>query len=306
MVRALRKVIMRAIVATPGSTAPRVITTVIPTAGPGEVLIRVHASVVNPVDAWVLTDSGRDAFRLSGQFGIGWDLAGTVAAPAEGLAEGTPVAATFTALGSPTAAHAEYAVVPRSAVAAIPEGVTMAAAATVALNALTARQALDALGAPDGRLLLVTGAAGAVGGYALALAVADGWQVTGLARASDREFVTSQGAEFTSDPGKQVFDAVLDAAGLAEAILPAIVDNGAYLSLLPPFPVTGERGIDVDAILVQGDGEALTDLLARTATGELPVRIAQVHDLTNDVSAETAWRQAVGSGRRGRQVATWV
>ena len=50
---------------------------------------------------------------------------------------------------------------------------------------------------------------------------------------------------------------------MATGIMPAIVDNGAYLSLLPPFPVTGERGIDVDAILVRGDGEALADLLAR-------------------------------------------
>jgi hypothetical protein len=68
--------------------------------------------------------------------------------------------------------------VPATAAALLPGGLDPVDAASVPLNALTAAQMLDRLGPPDGRTLLVTGAAGAVGGYAVALAAHAGWTVT--------------------------------------------------------------------------------------------------------------------------------
>lgn len=64
---------------------------------------------------------------------------------------------------------------PREALAPLPAGVDKVGAATVALSAVTARQGVEKLGPAEGRTLLVTGAAGAVGGYALRLAADAGW-----------------------------------------------------------------------------------------------------------------------------------
>jgi NADPH:quinone reductase-like Zn-dependent oxidoreductase len=116
--------------------------------------------------------------------------------------------------------HAEYLVVPASDVAPVPAGVDLLDAATVPLNSLTAAQLLALLGAPTGRLL-VTGAAGGVGGYAVALAARAGWAVTALARANDTGFLTRAGAGqvVTNLPEHPDFDAVLDAALLGEAAL---------------------------------------------------------------------------------------
>lgn len=108
------------------------------------------------------------------------------------------------------------------------------------MNAVTASQALDLLGPADGRALLVTGAAGAVGGYAVELAVLAGWEVTGLARLHDREFVERLGArlitQLSTGPG---FDAILDAAPLqlgddlfTTELVPTLRDGGTLVSVL--------------------------------------------------------------------------
>ena len=88
----------------------------------------------------------------------------------------------------------------RADLAVVPDGLDLVTASTVPLNGLAAAQIVDLLGdAPaDGNRLLVTGAAGAVGGYVASLAQDRGWQVTGLARAEDEEFVRGLGADFTT------------------------------------------------------------------------------------------------------------
>ena len=96
--------------------------------------------------------------------------------------------------------YAEQLVVPASDLAVVPEALDLVTASTVPLNGLAAAQIVDLLGdAPaDGNRLLVTGAAGAVGGYVASLAQDRGWRVTGLARAEDETFVRSLSADFTT------------------------------------------------------------------------------------------------------------
>lgn len=104
---------------------------------------------------------------------------------------------------------------------------------------------------------------------------------------------------------------MFDAAGLHADTLPAIVDGGAILSVLPTHPFDSERGIEIRAMVVHDDGPGLRELLEQTTAGILPVRIDTVHDLTgSEASAEDAIQRAcaaaVTPGRRGRQVLRWV
>lgn len=274
-----------------------------PTAGPTEVLIEMRAATINQADPFVLSGDAARAFGLPGEVGLGYDVAGVVVEVGErvsGLAPGDRVAGLHDDLSAPTRAQAQRVVLPASAVASVPEGLGDVEAATVPLNALTARQALDLLGEPAGRRLLVTGAAGGVGGHAIALAVRDGWQVLGLAREADREFVTAAGAERVTALPHRAVDAVIDAAALQEGALPALVNGGRFVGVLPPLPVVPERGIEVQSVLVRSDGQALRELLSLTASGHLPPRVAGTRPLTDAGAAYARFQQ----GGRGRWVLT--
>ncbi|MER6172084.1 zinc-binding dehydrogenase [Streptosporangium sp. NPDC001681] len=196
--------------------------------------------------------------------------------------------------------YAEQLVVRASDIAVVPDGLDLIAASTVPLNGLAAAQIVDLLGdAPgDGNQLLVTGAAGAVGGYVASLAQDRGWQVTGLARAEDEEFVRGLGAEFTThaEPG---WDAVADGAALQERGLALVRDGGVFVGVQPSAKPAAERGITIHVVVAHPDGARLGDLLARTASGELPTRVHAVMPL--DQVAE-AHRAMAKGGVRGRYV----
>ena len=146
----------------------------------------------------------------------------------------------------------------------------------------------------------MTGAAGAVGGYVTSLARDRGWHVTGLARTSDEEYVRGLGAEFTTaaEPG---WDALADCAGLQDEGLGLVRDGGRYVGVRPGGEPAAERGISVAAVSVQAEGARLAELLARTATGELPARVHAVVPLDR---AADAYQAAGESGVRGRWVLT--
>jgi D-arabinose 1-dehydrogenase-like Zn-dependent alcohol dehydrogenase len=139
---------------------------------------------------------------------------------------------------------------------------------------------------------------GAVGGYVASLAQDRGWRVTGLARAEDEEFVRGLGADFTThaQPG---WDAVADGAALQEQGLALVRDGGAFVGVRPGAAPAAERGITVDVVVAHPDGARLGDLLARTASGELPARVHAVVPLDQ---AAQAHRAMAKGGVRGRYV----
>ena len=187
-------------------------------------------------------------------------------------------------------------------IATVPDGLDLIKAATVPLNGLAAVQIFDLLGdAPVGaNRLLVTGAAGAVGGYLLALAQERGWNVTGLARTEDETFVHSLGAAFTdrAEPG---WDAVVDLAAQRQQALDLVRDGGNYVGVRPGAEPTAERDITVTVLITHPDGPRLADLLSRAATGTLPTRIHSVLPLDQ---AADAHRTMAKGGVRGRIVLT--
>lgn len=293
---------MRAAVVTTfgGPEAVRVVETEIPEPGAGQVRIKVAAASLNPVDAGVRAG----AFGGAGErLGLGWDVAGTV--DATGVAGpwqvGDEVVALHYGAVKPLGTHAEYVVVDADAVAKAPEGVDAVHAATLPLNALTAVQALDLLELTPGQTLLVTGAAGAVGGFAVQLAAQHGVLVTGLARAGDEEFVRALGAaEFTSEGvSAGSVDAVLDAAVLGERALAWVRDGGAFAGVIPQAAPAPERGVRTGAVEVSADGARLAELVALVEKDVLTLRVADTYPLAD--AAEAHARLAEG-GVRGRLV----
>ncbi|ADI08573.1 alcohol dehydrogenase zinc-binding domain protein [Streptomyces bingchenggensis BCW-1] len=289
-----------------------------PEPGPGQVRIRVAAATVNPVDlltrAGTLVAAGRMAPRA--QTGLGWDVAGVVDATGpggvRGFRPGDPVIGLRDLLDVSLGTYAEYVVLDATAVAPAPEGVPAAAAATLPLNGLTAWQSLDALDLPSGATLLVTGAAGAAGGFAVELAALRGLRVAAVAGAADEKLVRGLGAEwFIARDAPDLAAAVralvpggvagaLDAAGAGLPALAAVRNAGAFVAVAADAPV-GLRGIRSANHWISADGTALAQLSALAAAGRLTLRVADTLPL--DQAQEAHRRLAVG-GLRGRLVLT--
>ncbi|MFE6862675.1 NADP-dependent oxidoreductase [Nocardia sp. NPDC057668] len=294
--------VMRAVIARGYGDADvlELIEAAVPEPGPGQVLISVEAATVNPVD--VATRSG--ALAAAGLMapraitGIGWDVAGVVerlGPGTRGFAVGERVIGLRDLLDTAAGAYADYIALDASAVAPAPAGVPAVAAATLPLNGLTALQSLDLLGLAPGGTLLVTGAAGAVGGFAVELAVRRGLRVAAYADAADEPFVRGLGAEWfidraTPDLAERVrglvpggVDAALDTSGGGIRAMAAVRTRGAFVTVMggdPPIPL---RGITVHRQWISADGPALAGLAAARLTlrvaGTLPLeRAAEAHD----------------------------
>ncbi|MER5452317.1 NADP-dependent oxidoreductase [Streptomyces sp. NPDC002766] len=283
-----------------GPEAVEVVETELPEPGARQIRIKVAAATLNPVDAGV-----REGFfgGAGKQIGFGWDVAGTVDATgvATAWSVGDQVVALDPGMVRPVGTHAEYVVVDTDAVAKAPATVDAVHASTLPLNALTAAQALDLLELTEGQSLLVTGAAGAVGGFAVQLAAHRGVSVTAQARTGDEELVRSLGAShFTSGPvGAGTVDAVLDAAVLGEAALEWVRDGGAYVGVRPGGEPASVRGVRTTSVAVRPDGAGLAELAALVDQGVLTLRVAETHPLDD---ASKAHARLAEGGVRGRLV----
>src|SRR5215204_5298602 len=155
---------MRSVHSLPGHDEPHVVEVPDLQAGPGQVLIETLAAAVNPVDVFIATGAGRGAVNAGERLGLGWDVSGRVLAVGEQvttIAVGDVVAGVDDAMVGENRAQADLVLLDADAVAVVPAGLDPVAAASIPLNSLTAAQAVDLLGDPDGRTLLVTGAGGA-------------------------------------------------------------------------------------------------------------------------------------------------
>jgi NADPH:quinone reductase-like Zn-dependent oxidoreductase len=296
---------LTAVVRTPGGPdSIEIIDLPVVDPGPGQARIRVAGAPVNPVDLAV-ADGLFHRLGLIHQperTGLGWDFAGTVlaAGPGVDLEVGTRVAGLVEGFDRDFGTYAEQLVVPAGGLAVVPNGLDLLAASTVPLNGQTAARIVDLLGDPGAGSdrLLVTGAAGAVGGYVAALAQDRGWLVTGLARAEDEDFVRGLGADFTTR-AEAGWDAVADGGVLQEEGLALVRDGGTFVGVQPSAELPPERGITVRTVLVHSDAELLGELLTRTASGELPARVHATAPL--DEVAEVH-RSVAKGGVRGRYV----
>jgi NADPH:quinone reductase-like Zn-dependent oxidoreductase len=274
----------------------------VPEPGPGQVRVRVAASVVHPVDLMVRSGRFPAPLPTGLPYTPGWDVAGTVDAvgpTVEHFTIGDEVIGFSPWLRTTVGGHAEYVVLDAAWLTPTPAGVPATEAATLPTNLLAAAQALDLLALPAGSTVLVTGAAGQVGGFVLPLARAAGLRATGLAGTDDRAFVQSLGAAFLSrsDDLSGTFDAVVDLAGIGPSLLDLIRDGGGYVAASPPLRPKPVRGIRTLALDVLPDGSRLGELVKFVTSGDISLRVAGVYPFAEAAAAHD--RLAQGGVRGG-------
>ncbi|MDX8438481.1 NADP-dependent oxidoreductase [Mesorhizobium australafricanum] len=264
-----------------------------PSPRPGEVLVRVKAAGINPVDGAV-----RGGFYpLLGEppFILGWDIAGTVTALGDGV---TAFKVGDDVFGMPrfpkqAAAYAELAAAPADEIAAKPVAIDHAHAAALPLAGLTAWQGLVRHGGLQaGQRALIHAGAGGVGHLAVQIAKARGAWVASTASPDKKDYVRSLGADEVIDYTKGDFtgkvsglDLVLETVGGDHAgeSLKVLRDGGVLVSLLNvPDAVKAkakERNIRIERMSVTPDREGLVELARLVDAGMLAVHVAKAFPL---------------------------
>lgn len=285
-----------------------------PAPGDGEVRIRVHAAAVNPTDT-MRRAGQRDRSKAATPYVPGMDAAGVLAEIGPGVETDLEAGDHVMAIVVPDGAHGAYSeqiVVPADSVAAAPRDAGHLEASTLPMNGLTARLALDTLGLADGSVVAVTGAAGAMGGYAVQLAKADGLTVVADAAEKDEDLVTGLGADVVLPRGEGFagrvrerfpdgVDAAIDGAMLHAAVAPAVKDGGTVITIRG-YDEPGERGITFQPIMVVDyarERDKLDTLRRQAEDGTLSLRVAEA--LPKEQAAE-AHRRLEAGGVRGRLV----
>ncbi len=194
-----------------------------PAPGEGEVLVRIVAAGVNPAD-WVLRRGDlKRIVRLKFPFTPGMDVAGIVESTGINVTRFKPGDAVYGMRPTRDAgAYAEYVTMRGEDLACIPDALTFTDAAAIPLAALTALQALRKLSQVQaGMRVLVNGASGGVGSFAVQIAKALGAHVTGVASTRNLAFVRDLGADATIDYTAQspdawpgTYDVIFDAVGV--------------------------------------------------------------------------------------------
>jgi NADPH:quinone reductase-like Zn-dependent oxidoreductase len=284
--------------------------------GTGQVRVRVTAATVNPTDTFARNGSyaARDEVK---QFPYvpGMDVAGVLAEVGEGVQLDIEVGEHVMGIVVPTGAHGGYRediVLPAGSIARVPAGASDPAAATLPMNGLTARLALDKMALQPGQVLAVTGAAGCFGGYVVQLAKVEGLTVVADASEADEELVRELGADVVVRRGDDVaavirelypdgVDGLADGSVQDAAVLPAVKDGGV-VTTVRGYRGDGQRDLQVMPVMVRKyaeNAEALDRLREQVEKGEVTLRVAQTFPAAD---AAEAHRRLEAGGVRGRLV----
>ena len=280
-----------------------------PTPGEGELVVRVAAAGVGPWDA--LIREGKSAVQLSLPVILGSDLAGVVDSVGTGVTQFKPGDEVFGVTNKQfCGAYAEYAVASAQMVTAKPRSMSFVEAASVPVVAVTAYQMLfDYAQLNSGQAVLIHGAAGNVGAYAVQLAQQAGLQIFATAGAADLEYVRRLGAEVVVNYQTTKFedavpavDAVLDTVGgeTQQRSFRVLKSNGILVSSVSPPPQTpGFRSVFFLVDVTSARLDALAGLLdSRKLT-------AQVGSVLPLEEARTAHEMLSGAPhKRGKIVLT--
>jgi NADPH:quinone reductase-like Zn-dependent oxidoreductase len=272
----------------------------------GEVLVRVHAAGVNPVDWKIRRGYLKDFMPVPLPFTPGLDLAGIVAAVGPDVTTVQPGQAVF---GRGSGAYAEYAIAPANALAPKPHALSFDQAATIPVGASTAWAGIfDVGGLQAGQRLLVHGAAGGVGLYAVQFGRWTGAEVIGTASTGNVEFVRSLGAQtvvdYTTTPFESVVrevDVALDTIGgeTQERSWPVLKPGGILVAVAGPASEETARRHGVRTSRVHG--QPTTDLLRRIADliefGAVVAPVGKVFSLAEASQAQALSETGHGQGR---------
>jgi NADPH:quinone reductase-like Zn-dependent oxidoreductase len=267
-----------------------------PVAGTGQVVVQVAGTSFNPVDPVIRAGLLREVFPVAFPHIPNVDVAGVITEVGEGVSgwrAGDAVVA-FLPMTAPGAA-AEYAAVPAEALAAAPRTIDLADAAALPAVGLTAWQALfEHADVKAGQSVLINGAGGAVGGYAVQLAKRAGADVTATASARSLDRIRSYGAnriiDYTATPVPEAvagrrFDVVLNLVPTSPQetarLVDLVTDGAVFVSTTTPGPDDAGRGVRTVRVFARSDAAQLTELVARVDAGELMIEVAERRPLAD-------------------------
>ncbi|MBS3904734.1 MAG: NADP-dependent oxidoreductase [Simkania sp.] len=281
-----------------------------PTINADEVLIRVRSAGVSPFDAKVRRGYYKDFYGSLPHI-LGWDLSGDVVAiglDISSVKKGDPVFGYIDAhrMGG---AYAEYAILKKDEVSYKPLHVSYHEAAAVAMNGLTAWQALfDTAHLEKGQTVLIHAAAGGVGHLAVQFAKWKGAHVIGTASAKNREFVLSLGADecidYTTTPFESAvkdIDLVLDTIGgdTLKKSFSAVTPTGAVVTItdFEGIKEAARYGVKGLTVFVKPNTKQLSEIGHLMEQGKLKVQIEKVFPLQEAEKAHILCETGHGKGK---------
>jgi NADPH:quinone reductase-like Zn-dependent oxidoreductase len=283
-----------------------------PVPGPGQVLVRVRATAINPGEAKIREGALHDLYPATFPSGEGSDLAGVVEELGEGV-RGLDVGDEVIGFTDTRSAHAELTVTEAADLVPRPAAVPWPVAGSLYVAGTTAAAAVRAVALQAGDCVVVSGAAGGVGSIAVQLARHSGARVIGLASAPNHHWLESHGVVPVTY-GEGVAERIREAAAEHNEQIDAFIDTvgGGYVELALELGVLPDR---VDTIAdfaaisrhgVRGEGNAagggaptLAQLAGLVADGRLEVPIARTYPL-DEVRA--AYRELAGGHVHGKIV----
>src|SRR5271154_91418 len=268
-----------------------------PVAGPGEVLVRVAAASVNPIDCKRRAGLTKDFYPIQFPGLIGIDIAGTVVKIGPGV-EGFSVGDQVFAMADNT--YAELCVVKAAVLAKVPKGLDLIQAAALPLVTTTGNQLLSATGIKAGQTVLVVGAAGNVGRSAVFTAKQRGATVIAgvLKRQMQMEDTKTVGADqmVATDDDTAIanlapLDAVADTVGgrTAEKLIAMVKPGGVYASVVGlPQNAANYPSVKVVHVFSKFDRKTLEFMAEAVRDGKLVIPISQKLPLSEAAKAQAA------------------
>jgi len=297
------------------ATAFRIEKVAIPLPAAGQVLVKVKAIGLNPVDFKTRSGKGYASYQTLPAI-LGWDIAGEVVSVGEGVSKFVTGDRIFgmSNFPNPGNAYAEYAVVQEEEFAIIPKDISYEVAAGTPLAGLTAWEALfDHAGVTWGQRVLIQAAAGGVGHIAVQLAKWKRCFLAATASAANHPFLTELGVDQLVDYKTQRFedavekvDVVIDGMGGEIALRSLdVLNQGGVLVSLPSMykddpaviAKAKEKGVEVKWMSVRPSGERMEQLAFLLSNNRLKVEIDETFPLTEIVRAHQRLEEGHGKGK---------
>src|SRR5438094_4145324 len=262
-----------------------------PTPGDNELLVKVRAAAVNPVD-WKIRDGLGDIFGLKPPLILGCEVAGTVEALGSRVKDFVAGDEVHGYLSAYSGGYAEYVAAPASEFVRKPKHINFDTAASMPVAALTAWQGIFDHGElASGQRILITGASGAVGSMAVQLAKNKGAYVIGTGSGRNKEFVRQLGADEFIDYKNAKFedkvsglDVVFDTVGgdTQERAFQTLKRAGVLVSTVSPPSAekAKEFGVTVAMVMMMAKSDQLAEINRLVESGKLKARVATVLPLT--------------------------
>ena len=256
----------------------------------GELLVRVHAAGVNPLD-WKIRDGAGQRMGMSLPIGLGGEIAGTVEQLGQGVTDSSRATPCYGIIRS--GGFAEYAIARAGEMALKPAGLDFIEAAAVPLGALTAWQAHVRTGqaCSQGQRLFITNGSGGVGSLAVQIAKSIGAHVTAMASSANQAYVRGLGADELVSHDLELFentvremDVVFDTVGgdiFQRAF--ASLKKGGFMVTAVAFPQDEARqhGVGVARVLCKPDAAQLASIRTLVEAGGLKAKVGAVLPLAD-------------------------